>query len=667
MTKWARRRPVIAGLLLGLFLVTILGFLGVTGALLYALKGWSEADQQQRLAEEQSETAQRERETAQRERQTAERERGLALSAQAREAEERQAADRARIHAETSLTFSRQAQAGQMWELNNLAKSSARLQLIAPQNRRWEWHYLNSLHHGELRTLTGPQLQVSVSSVAFSPDGKRLAASGGNPYMAYHADPKNHGIAVWDADTGRLVHSLTGFTQIPGRIAYSPNGLLLASCSRDCTIRIWWAKTGRLFRVLTGQTGFVPDVAWSPDSRCIAGAGLAGRVVVWDVQTGKVVRSLHEGDGDVHRVAWSPNGHYLASCGNSLRVWDARSGAEVQRLNVGGGSAAFSPDSRTLAVAVGSIVQLHGVPDGRVLPTLSGHAGRVAAVAFSPDGLLLATGGSDSTVRVWSAETGREMSVWRGHLGRVKCVCFHPGGWMVASGSAQPGDVRLWDLTRLQKHTTLSDGSGWINALTFSPSGQEVITQRREGHLEARDAVTGLRKSFHALPSHSLWNTPGVLARSAATARTLIATAREDHQLARVWDVGTGKVLPGAHRHEIGDVWHVTLSHDGKLAASAARVPETDQFTCDHVVWEPHTGKVRRALRGIFRLRRFVPAESRRPMAGARRDRCRQRATVDDADAPVADRRPGRSVAGAGRGWTGPLWRRGCLCVRSSR
>src|SRR5262249_52166501 len=127
--KWSRRRPVIAGLLASLVLVSVLGFAGVTAALVYALEGWGQAREQRDRAREQTIAAQMAGRTAE---------------------ERRQLADRRREQAETNVVFSRLAQSRLEWRLSNLPASLSLLEQVERPRRGWEWHYLQALHHGEL-------------------------------------------------------------------------------------------------------------------------------------------------------------------------------------------------------------------------------------------------------------------------------------------------------------------------------------------------------------------------------------------------------------------------------------------------------------------------------------------------------------------------------------
>src|SRR5262249_55662580 len=157
---WARRRPVIAALLASLVLVSVLGFVGVTAALIYALEGWRQAREQRDFANNQTAAAQEARLAAEKARLREEEQRRAAEKAKTAEEELRQLADDARKKAETNVTFSRLTQARLEWRLSNLPASLSLLGQVEKQRRGWEWHYLEGLHHGELLTLSPPDLPV---------------------------------------------------------------------------------------------------------------------------------------------------------------------------------------------------------------------------------------------------------------------------------------------------------------------------------------------------------------------------------------------------------------------------------------------------------------------------------------------------------------------------
>lgn len=83
----------------------------------------------------------------------------------------------------------------------------------------------------------------------------------------------------------------------------------------------------------------------------------------------------------------------------------------------------------------------HVAPDARLL---QGHSSQVLTLAFAPDGRLLASGGSDQTIRLWALDTGHEQKILRGHSGSILGLAFAPNGQWLASASAD-GTIRLWD------------------------------------------------------------------------------------------------------------------------------------------------------------------------------------------------------------------------------
>ena len=291
-----------------------------------------------------------------------------------------------------------------------------------------------------------------VFSVAFSPDGKILAAAG------------DTSMRLWDMATRRPTgHRLTGSTGGVSSVAFSPDGKTLAGGGGAQGVRLWDVGTGhQISNHLTGHTGPVGSVAISPDGKTLAGAGGHG-VRLWDLITGRQIGDLPTGHtGWVGSVAFSPDGKTLAGGGgyDGLRsqvwLWDLASGRVIghrlTRSDGGIGSVAFSPDGKTLATASGDgTVRLWDVTTGHpVRDLVTGHTNGVYSVvvpvAFSPDGKTLASGGISGTVRLWDVATHRQIGKpLTGHTGPVTSAAFSPDGKTLASASVD-GTVRLWDV-----------------------------------------------------------------------------------------------------------------------------------------------------------------------------------------------------------------------------
>ena len=278
--------------------------------------------------------------------------------------------------------------------------------------------------------------------------------------------------------------TLRGHTKWIGRIAWSPDGRLLATPGADSTVRVWDTDTGQSVRILERHAGTVFGVAWSPDGRLLSSGGLDSTVRVWDVGTGQLVRTLEGHTEIVYGVSWSPDGRLLASCGGdkTVRVWDAGTGHPVRTL-AGHTERVFevswSPDVGLLASCGGDkTVRVWDAGTGHPIRTLAGHTGSVIGVSWSPDGRLLASGGSDQTVRIWEADTGQLVRTLEGHTNDVKSVSWLSDGKVVASKS-EDGTVRLWrreTWAEAGRLTEPSNSSGWPPGLAFHPARAVLAT-----------------------------------------------------------------------------------------------------------------------------------------------------------------------------------------------
>jgi RNA polymerase sigma factor (sigma-70 family) len=290
-----------------------------------------------------------------------------------------------------------------------------------------------------------------VDSVHFSPDGRRLVSG---------ASYTDNVVRVWEPLTGKETARLRGHTSGVEVTAYAPDGRLIASASQDGSVRLWDAATGREARRLEAKDGMVYAMAFAPDGKTVATGGRRKAVHLWDVATGRELRSFNNPGGFILRLAFSPDGKLLATRGVSekeVRFWDVARGEETRRL---AGPAAgvpcleFSPDGRALAVGGddGS-VRLWDVLTGEARQTLAvplrlGEVKRVFSVAFARDGRSLAVGygEGDCLVRVWELASGQERARFAGHRNGVGSLAFSPDGTLLASGGTDRV-ITVWDVT----------------------------------------------------------------------------------------------------------------------------------------------------------------------------------------------------------------------------
>ena len=255
----------------------------------------------------------------------------------------------------------------------------------------------------ELRTLGNYHGFVAL---AFSPDGLMLASS-------VYGDV----VKLWDVASGGELRTFGGRSDVISSVAYSPDGRILASGSFDATVKLWDVASGRELRSLSGKSGGTLSVAFSPDGGLLAAGYQDNTIKLWDVASGRELRTLTGHTGSANSVVFSRDGRELASGGQdqTIRLWDVASGRELSTIRDGSSviSVALSQDGQVLVSGgYGTTVKLWDVASGRELLELSGYSDRVLSVAFSPDGhsVAAATGG---TIGLWDVATGRPIAALR--------------------------------------------------------------------------------------------------------------------------------------------------------------------------------------------------------------------------------------------------------------
>ncbi len=211
----------------------------------------------------------------------------------------------------------------------NIAEAEAILDRCEPARRGWEWHFLKGLDHAEVFTLRGHDGWVD--SVAWSPDGKWIATSGGgNPYFENPGAKVVPGtVVLWDAATGRPVHTLRDYRHLVGQVAFTPDQRLVAAASRVGTIRVHEVATGRLVQTLAGLAPTL-KMAMAPDGQLAAETG-SHSLALWDIATGSRSPFLPaQPEGTYFLAAFSPDGRWLAAVRTgAIRVWDTATGTEA--------------------------------------------------------------------------------------------------------------------------------------------------------------------------------------------------------------------------------------------------------------------------------------------------------------------------------------------------
>ncbi len=291
-----------------------------------------------------------------------------------------------------------------------------------------------------------------VRTIAFSPDGKMLAAG----FL--------HGaIKIWEVYSGVNSLRLEGHLASVNSVVFSPDSQLVASGSRDKTIRVWDSESGLEIQTLEGHYGEVRAVAFSPDGDWLVSGSHDRTVRVWRAVTGRQVQILGHHDHQVTSAAFSPNGRWIASgsLDKTVKLWDVTTGSEAHIFRghtKGVQSLAFSPDGKLMASGgQDRAIKIWDVRSGREIQTLTGLQNDVSSVAFSPDGKLLAAGSLGQTVKVWKLDAGQVIKTVRFTEISYNSVAFSPRGQWLALGSR---DLQLWlkALLTEEDYTAVQEG-----------------------------------------------------------------------------------------------------------------------------------------------------------------------------------------------------------------
>ncbi len=298
---------------------------------------------------------------------------------------------------------------------------------------------------------------------ALSPEGSKAILSQGE------------NIIILNLDSNYISASLSGHSSSVSAIALSRDYAVAASGSWDRSVKIWNVQDGRLLKTLNGHNDGVLSLSISPDGERIVSGGFDKKVNVWTVKTGTLLYSFTPSNDFIWKVSFSPDGSLFAAAdwGNNVNVWNTYTGQLIHNLRFAGNSIAFSPDGKKLVTGGFGLLKIWDVSTGYLIKDISGLAGEIISLSFSPEGSKFATGAIDGSLRIWDATGYNMIYNISGTPGEALSVALSGEGSKLAAGGGKT--LNLFDAYSGNKIRSFGLDQATFGVL-FSNDSKSILT-----------------------------------------------------------------------------------------------------------------------------------------------------------------------------------------------